>query len=115
MTYGNITQAKEDQLLKRMEALGVREEDLTEKFIKGSGKGGQKINKSSTCVYLLHEPTGIEVKCQQERSQAMNRIFARRELCDRNEEKIEGEKSKKKQEQEKIRRQKRRRSRRAKG
>ena len=114
MAYKNISEQKENQLLKRMETLGVSESDLVEKFIKGSGKGGQKVNKSSTCVYLMHEPSGLEVKCLQERSQALNRFFARRELCDKIEERIEGEKSKKRQAAEKIRRQKRRRSRRSK-
>ncbi|MBU0677573.1 MAG: peptide chain release factor-like protein [Verrucomicrobia bacterium] len=97
-----------------MEELGVREEDLVEKFIRGSGSGGQKINKTSSCVYLFHKISGIEIKCQRERSQAMNRFFARRELCDQLEEKILGEKSRRQQEREKIRRQKRRRSRKAK-
>lgn len=94
-----------------MKKLGILEEDLVEKFIKGSGSGGQKINKTSSCVYLRHNPTGIEVKCQRERSQALNRFLARRELCDRIEERILGEKSRRQQEIEKIRRQKRRRSR----
>jgi protein subunit release factor B len=97
-----------------MKELGVAEDDLEEKFIKGSGSGGQKLNKTSSCVYLLHRPSGIEIKCQKERSQAVNRLLARRELCDRLEEQILGEKSRKRQEAEKIRRQKRRRSRRAK-
>jgi protein subunit release factor B len=56
--------------------LGLRREDLVEKFIRSAGKGGQNVNKTSTCVYLKHLPTGIEVKCQQERSQAMNRVTA---------------------------------------
>ena len=106
-----ITTEKQDQLAARMEKLGIFEADIVEKFIRGSGKGGQKINKTASCVYLLHKPTGIEIKCQQERSQAMNRFFARRELCERIAEQIAGEKSKKQQEIEKIRRQKRRRSR----
>jgi len=110
----NVKPEKEDELARRMEKLGILEQDLVEKFIRGGGKGGQKINKTSSCVYLLHKPSGIEVKCQQERSQAMNRFFARRELCDRLEAEIEGKKSAKQQEREKIRRQKRRRSRRQK-
>lgn len=114
MAIPRITAEKQDQLLKRMEELGVREEDLVEKFIRGSGSGGQKINKTSSCVYLFHKISGIEIKCQRERSQAMNRFFARRELCDQLEEKILGEKSRRQQEREKIRRQKRRRSRKAK-
>jgi protein subunit release factor B len=105
---------KQEALVARMASLGVREEDLREEFVRGSGSGGQKVNKTSSCVQLLHKPTGIEVKCQRERSQAMNRFFARRELCDRIEERIKGVKAARQQEQEKIRRQKRRRSRRQK-
>lgn len=105
---------KEDKLRQEMEALGIREDDLVEKFVLGSGSGGQKINKTSSCVYLKHEPTGIEIKCQQERSRELNRYRARQELCERLREQIEGEKSKRQQEAEKIRRQKRRRSRKAK-
>ncbi|MBT7960060.1 MAG: peptide chain release factor-like protein [Akkermansiaceae bacterium] len=97
-----------------MAGLGVTEENLTEKFIQGSGSGGQKINKTASCVYLKHAHSGIEVKCQQQRSRELNRYIARRELCERLEEIRDGKKSAKKQAQEKIRRQKRRRSRRAK-
>lgn len=104
---------KEQELSARMERLGIKEEDLVEKFILGSGSGGQKINKTSSCVYLKHLPTGIEVKCQKDRSRELNRLFARRELCDKLEEALFQEKSKKRQAIEKIRRQKRRRSRRA--
>ena len=110
----NVTPRKQNDLHTRMEALGVREADLDERFILGSGKGGQKINKTASCVHLLHRPSGIEVKCQRERSQAMNRFLARRELCERLEERREGERSARRQAAEKIRRQKRRRSRRAK-
>ena len=101
------------KLAERMERLGIREEDLVEKFILGSGSGGQKINKTSSCVYLKHLPTGREVKCQKDRSRELNRLFARRELCDKLEQALFQEKSKKRQAIEKIRRQKRRRSRRA--
>jgi len=109
-----VNQEKSDALILRMEKLGIRESDLIESFIRGSGSGGQKVNKTSSCVQLLHKPTGIEVKCQRERSQAMNRFFARRELCDRIEEREKGIKSARQQEHEKVRRQKRRRSRRQK-
>jgi protein subunit release factor B len=109
-----ITQEKWEKLQERMDALNISEADLTEQFIRGSGKGGQKINKTSSCVQLIHKPSGIEIKCQQSRLQGSNRFFARRDLCDKLEEKITGIKSKKQQEREKIRRQKRRRSRRAK-
>jgi peptide chain release factor len=109
-----ITQEKEDAMRARMAALGIREADLDEKFIRSSGPGGQKVNKTSSCVYLLHRPSGIEIKCQQERSQVMNRFFARRELCDRVEARVKGAASARQQEFERVRRQKRRRSRRAK-
>lgn len=95
------------ELKKRMEKLQVREEDLLEKFILGSGKGGQKINKTHSCVYLKHLPTGTEVKCSKERTREMNRFFARRELLD----KLEKVKEKKSL---KIRKQKKRRKRRQK-
>lgn len=98
----------------RMARLGITEDSLLEKFIQGSGSGGQKINKTASCVYLKHLPTGIEVKCQQQRSRELNRFLARRELCERLEEIREGRKSARQQAMEKIRRQKRRRSRRAK-
>jgi len=110
----SLSKEKEDQLLARMEQLGIKEEDLIEKFILGSGSGGQKINKTSSCVYLKHIPTGIEIKCQRDRSRTMNRFLARRELCDRLEEITSQEKSKKQMAIEKIRRQKRRRSKKAK-
>ncbi len=102
------------KLRARMEKFEVLEQDLDEHFIRGSGSGGQKINKTSSCVQLLHRPSGIEIRCQKTRSQADNRYWARRDLCERIEEKVLGEKSKKRQAAEKIRRQKRRRSRRAK-
>ena len=97
-----------------MRGLGIKDEDLVEKFILGSGKGGQKINKTSSCVYLKHIPTSIEIKCQKERSRELNRFYARRALCERLEEQIEGKKSEHQQMIEKIRRQKRRRSRKSK-
>ena len=97
-----------------MQKLGIREEDLLEKFIRSSGKGGQRTNKVSTCVYLKHTPTGIEVKCQEERSQALNRFLARRRLVNKIEVQILGRQSEERKRIEKIRRQKRKRSRRAK-
>lgn len=113
MQYG-VSMEKGNQLVERMERLGIRESDLEESFIRGSGSGGQKINKTSSTVVIVHKPSGIEVRCQRERSQAMNRFFARRDLCDRLEEKTLGEASKRQQAIEKIRRQKRKRSKRAK-
>ena len=97
-----------------MEELGVLESDIVEKFIRSSGSGGQNVNKVATCVYLKHIPTEIEVKCQEERSQALNRFHARRILVEKIEEKIRGKESEERQRIEKIRRQKRKRSKRAK-
>ncbi len=109
-----VSPVKEDELRARMADLGIRESDLVENFIRGSGAGGQKINKTSSCVQLIHRPSGIEIKCQRERSQALNRFLARRELCDRLETRLRGAASARQQEIEKVRRQKRRRSRRQK-
>jgi protein subunit release factor B len=109
-----ISESKEKELIKRMEALGVREADIAEKFIRAQGHGGQNVNKTSTCVYLKHLPTGIEVKMQRERSQSLNRFLARRLLVDKIEQMVMGEKSRIRQQIEKIRRQKRKRSKRAK-
>ncbi|MBU1006604.1 MAG: peptide chain release factor-like protein [Candidatus Omnitrophica bacterium] len=109
-----ITIDKETALKIKMASLGIKNEDLEEKFIRSSGKGGQNVNKSSTCVYLKHKPTGIEVKCQKERSQALNRFLARRILANKIESLILGKKAENQSRIEKIRRQKRKRSRRAK-
>lgn len=110
-TFG-VSEAKSGDLHERMQRLGVREEDLVEKFIRGSGRGGQKINKTSSCVYIRHMPSGIEVKCQRERSQTLNRFLARRELCERLAERVQGAQSLRQQAAARILRQKRRRSRR---
>lgn len=104
---------KEKDLLERMARLGIKDSDLEEKFIRSQGKGGQKVNKSATCVYLKHLPTGIEVKCQRERSQAINRFLARRILVEKLEAQIQGKETEEQQRIEKIRRQKRKRSKRA--
>lgn len=100
-------------LSERMERLGVREEDLVETFVRSRGPGGQKVNKTSSCVQLLHRPTGIVVKCQESRSQALNRFLARRHLVERIEEGVLGEEAARRREAARIRRQKRKRSRRA--
>lgn len=78
-----VSPEKNRWLLERMKALNVKEEDILEKFVRSSGKGGQKVNKTSSCVYLKHMPTGIEVKCMTDRSQSINRFLARRELIER--------------------------------
>lgn len=78
-----VTEKKEKELLEEMRKLGIKESDIEEKFIKCSGHGGQKLNKTSTGVYLRHIPSGIEVKCTKERSQGLNRFFARRILVEK--------------------------------
>ena len=114
MALNVVSPAKEKSLLERMQTLGVREQDIDEQFVRASGAGGQKVNKTSSCVVLHHRPTGIRVKCQQERSQALNRFLARRILLDKIEAKVRGAESAEQQEIAKIRRQKKRRSRRTK-
>ncbi len=114
MSPFGVSPDKEQALEERMEKLGIREEDIVEKFIRSGGHGGQNVNKVATCVYLKHLPTGIEVKCQQERSQALNRYLARRILADKVETLILGKKSEEEQRIAKLRRQKRKRSKRAK-
>jgi len=88
-----------------MERNLVRVEDVIEKFIRSQGPGGQNVNKTSTCVYLKHLPTGIEVKCQQERSQAKNRYLAWKILLEKVSRLKEKEKEEAQQRKEKIRRQ----------
>lgn len=109
-----ISPVKHRRLKRRMKQLGIRAEDVREKFIRGSGKGGQKINTTAACVQLRHAPSGIEIRCQKTRSRADNRFFARRRLCDKLEELTHSKKSARRKKIEKIRRRKRRRSRRAK-
>ncbi len=83
MSIFNVSEKKEKALLDRMRELNVTENDLDEQFIHSSGPGGQKVNKTSSCVCLRHIPTDITVKYQRERSQALNRFFARRTLLDK--------------------------------
>src|SRR5438552_10299820 len=78
-----VSPEKEDQLARRMAALGVREEDIEETFVRSGGHGGQNVNKTATCVMLVHRPTGLQVKCQTTRHQGQNRLLARRLLLDK--------------------------------
>ncbi|MFH1454372.1 MAG: peptide chain release factor-like protein [Armatimonadota bacterium] len=109
-----ISHEKEKAIIEKMSSLGIKEEDIIEKFIKSSGPGGQKVNKSSSCVYLKHIPTGIEVKCQKERSQSLNRYYARKILIKKINEIALGRESEERKRIEKLKRQKRKRSKRAK-
>src|SRR2546426_9920442 len=105
---------QQDQLAQRMAALGVRESDIDESFVRSGGHGGQNVNKTSTCVMLVHRPTGVQVKCQATRQQGLNRFIARRLLLDKIEERKKGFVAAERSRIEKIRRQKRKRSKRAK-
>ena len=109
-----VSPEKERALAARMAELGVREADLSEQFIRSRGRGGQNVNKVSSCVVLRHVPTGVAVRCERERSQALNRYLARRELLDRLEARIRGTVQAAAAERARIRRQKARRSRRTK-
>ena len=109
-----VSEKKIRQLHEKMIRLGLRQSDFTENFVRSGGAGGQNVNKVSSCVWLKHLPTGLEVKCQQERSQALNRFLAKRLLVEKIEARHLGHQSERRQEIEKIRRQKRKRSRRAK-
>ena len=109
-----VSAEKEKALALRMQELGVSERDIEESFVRSSGPGGQKVNKTSTCVQLTHLPTGLTVKCQRERSQSLNRHLARRLLLDKIERQQKGFAEEEKAKLAKLRRQKRKRSRRAK-
>ncbi len=111
--YG-VTPKKEAELHKRMAACGIKENDLEESFVLGHGPGGQKVNRTASCVCLRHGPTGLEVKMQKVRSQGLNRFYARRRLCELLEERQLGTASPEALRREKIRKQKKRRRRRQK-
>ena len=104
---------KEAELRERMARCGLREEDLREAFIRGGGPGGQKINRTASCVQLRHLPTGLEVRMQEARSQALNRFYARRRLCELLENQTLGADSPEAKKAARLRKQKDRRRRRA--
>ena len=114
MTLYPVSEKKNRQLEEAMRRLGLKDSDFEESFVRSGGAGGQNVNKVSSCVVLVHRPSGLSVKCQRERSQALNRFLAKRQMVEMLEAKARGEASRKVHEAEKIRRQKRRRSRRAK-
>ncbi len=114
MPYFAVTEKKNIWLKNKMESLGISEDDIEEKFIRASGRGGQKINKTSSSVYIRHKPTGIEVKCMKERSQSINRFLARRQLVEEIEA-LAGGKTKQMLKLEKMKKQKQKRKKRAKG
>jgi len=109
-----VSSSKAQALAARFERLGIRDEDLEESFVRSGGHGGQNVNKVATCVVLVHRPSGTQVKCQSERSQALNRYRARHLLAAKIERRVLGQQSAEAQRVAKLRRQKRRRSRRAK-
>lgn len=109
-----VREEKVKALYEKMHSLGISEKDIVEKFVRSPGKGGQNVNKVSSCVYLKHIPTGIEVKCSQERSQALNRFLARRILVNRIETFIKKKESEEKERIYRIKRQKMKRSKHAK-
>ncbi|HAB18013.1 MAG TPA: peptide chain release factor-like protein [Verrucomicrobiota bacterium] len=109
-----INVEKEDDLAQRLAALGVKESDLEEAFVRSGGHGGQNVNKTSTCVQLVHRPTGLQVKCQTTRQQGLNRILARQLLIEKLEARQREQAAVEQARVEKLRRQKRGRSRGAK-
>jgi len=114
MSVYPVSLDKSAQLTQRMAQLGVSEADIQESFVRSGGHGGQNVNKTSTCVMLLHRPTGLQVKCQSTRQQGLNRFIARRLLLDKIEALKNGFVATELARIEKLRRQKRKRSRRAK-
>ena len=112
MNFG-VTDKKQQELETRMASLGLREQDLEEQFVHSSGPGGQRVNKTASCVWLIHVPTGLQVKMQKERAQRLNRYYARKRLCELMEERTLGEGSPASLKAQKIRKQKQRRKRRS--
>lgn len=105
-----VTADRESELAQRMTALGVREVDIDESFVRSGGHGGQNVNKVATCVMLVHRPTGTQVKCQDTRRQGMNRFLARQLLLDKIETARKARAASAQARREKSRRQRRKRS-----
>jgi protein subunit release factor B len=114
MSKFGVSVEKEEELLKKMDQLGVKEADIDEKFIRSGGPGGQNVNKVATCVQLKHLPTGITVKIQKDRTQGVNRFLARRSLLSKIEESVSGKPAKEQIKIQKIQKQKKRRKRKTK-
>ncbi len=110
----SVSTAKQQELAQRMTRCNLREADMEESFVSSSGPGGQKVNRSATCVVLKHLPSGLEVKMQKARTQGLNRFYARRRLCELIENRDLGRQSPQASRQQKIRKQKDRRRRRGK-
>ncbi len=110
MKESHTSPPNEDPLVRRMASLGVTESDLEESFVRSGGHGGQNVNKTSTCVMLVHRPTGLQVKCQETRQQGQNRALARQLLLDKIEEHRRARQAEERARREKARRQARRRS-----
>jgi peptide chain release factor len=109
-----ISQKKWEKLRRWMTKLDISEDDIEEKFVLGQGRGGQKVQKTASCVYLKHMPLKIEIKCQLSRMREDNRYLARKRLCEKVDEKLNQALSEKQKKIEKIKRQKRKRSKRSK-
>ncbi len=114
MSAATVSADREAALARRLAEAGVREADLDETFVRSGGPGGQNVNKTATCVVLLHRPTGIQVKCQASRQQGLNRFLARHLLLAKIENLRRQRAAQERAEREKARRQKRGRSRAAK-
>ncbi|MBI5630924.1 MAG: peptide chain release factor-like protein [Elusimicrobia bacterium] len=109
----DVSPSKVQALLGRIQRLGINPQLIEESFIRGGGKGGQKINKTANCVQLHYPPLGIRVRVQRERRRSLNRFLALRELVDQIEIRISPQTSEKLREMEKLRKGKARRQARA--
>ena len=109
-----VTERKAAELEQRMKQCKLCEKDIEEKFVRSSGPGGQKVNKSSTCVHIIHHPSGLTVKMQESRTQILNRYYARKRLCELLENILHGKESPEEKRISRIRKQKDRKRRRRK-